>query len=86
MASKLYVGGIPFAMTEQELQDLFAEHGTVESAVIIMDKMSGRSKGFGFVELSSDDEANAAISALHDSEVAGRKITVDHARPPKPRD
>jgi RNA recognition motif-containing protein len=81
MASKLFVGGIPFSMTEDELNELFAAFGTVESAVIINDKFSGRSKGFGFVEMSSDDEAQAAIKSLHDSEVGGRKITVNEARP-----
>jgi RNA recognition motif-containing protein len=81
MASKLFVGGIPFSMTEDELNELFAAFGTVESAVIINDKFSGRSKGFGFVEMSSDDEARAAIKSLHDSEVGGRKITVNEARP-----
>lgn len=83
MASKLFVGGIPFAMTEEELNELFAAFGTVVSAVIINDKFSGRSKGFGFVEMSSDEEAQAAIKALHDSEVGGRKITVNEARPPQ---
>jgi len=83
MASKLFVGGIPFSMTEDELKELFAAFGTVESAVIINDKFSGRSKGFGFVELSSEDEAQAAIKALHDSEVGGRKITVNEAKPPR---
>ncbi len=83
MASKLFVGGIPFSMTEDELNELFAAFGTVVSAVIINDKFSGRSKGFGFVELSSDEEAQAAVKALHDSEVGGRKITVNEARPPR---
>ena len=81
MASKLYVGGLPFAWTEDDLKNLFADHGTVESAIIIKDKFSDRSKGFGFVELSSDEEAEKAIAALHDSEQGGRKITVDKARP-----
>lgn len=83
MASKLFVGGIPFSMTEDELNELFAAFGTVASAVIINDKFSGRSKGFGFVEMSTDEEAQAAVKALHDSEVGGRKITVNEARPPR---
>jgi RNA recognition motif-containing protein len=81
MASKLFVGGIPFSMTEDELSELFTAFGTVESAVIINDKFSGRSKGFGFVEMSTEEEAQAAVKDLHDSEVGGRKITVNEARP-----
>lgn len=83
MASKLFVGGLPFSTTEEELNELFAAHGTIASAVIIKDKFSGRSKGFGFVEYESEEEAKAAIEALHDSEVGGRKITVNEARPPR---
>lgn len=86
MASKLYVGGLPFAYGDQELSDLFAEFGEVTSAVIIMDKFSNRSKGFGFVEFNTDDEANAAKEKLHESEVGGRRIVVDNARPQRPRD
>lgn len=88
MASKLYVGGLPYSTTDQELQDLFAAHGTVTSAIVINDKMSGRSKGFGFVEFDSADEAQAAIKALDGSEVGGRKIVVNEARPreDRPRD
>ncbi len=81
MASKLYVGGLPFSYSDDDLKNMFAEHGEVVSASIIMDREMNRSKGFGFVELDSEDAANAAIAALHDSELDGRKITVDHARP-----
>lgn len=81
MASKLYVGGLPYAYSNEDLEKMFEEYGTVESAIIINDKFSGRSKGFGFVELSSDEEAAAAIKALHESELDGRKLTVDNARP-----
>lgn len=85
MASKLYVGRLPYATTDEELSELFAAHGTVESAKVITDRDTGRSKGFGFVEMSSEDEAQAAIQALNDSEVQGRQITVSVARPMEPR-
>jgi RNA recognition motif-containing protein len=81
MAKKLFVGSLPFTTTDDELKALFEAHGTVESAVVIMDRQTNRSKGFGFVEMSSDDEAEAAIKALHESEVNGRKIVVSEARP-----
>ena len=88
MASKLYVGGLPYSTTDDELKDIFTPFGTVESAVIINDKMSGRSKGFGFVEMSNKDEADAAIKSLDGSDVGGRKIVVNEARPreDRPRD
>ena len=85
MASKLYVGGLAYATTDQELNDAFAAHGTVVSAVVIMDRDSGRSKGFGFVEMSTPEEAAAAIKALHDSELAGRRLMVNEARPQEER-
>lgn len=81
MATKLFVGSLPFRMTDEELADFFAPHGTVVSASIIHDRDTGRSKGFGFVEYSSDEEAAAAIKALHDTELDGRNITVSEARP-----
>ncbi len=81
MASKLYVGGLPFAYGDDDLKNMFTEYGEVVSATIIMDRETNRSKGFGFVELDSEDAAKAAIAALHDSELDGRKITVDMARP-----
>ena len=80
-SNKLYVGGLPYATTENELEDLFAEHGTVESARVITDRMTGRSKGFGFVEMGSQEEAEAAIEKLNDSELGGRTLVVNEARP-----
>jgi len=85
MATKLYVGGLPYSTQEDALKDLFAQAGAVTSAVIIMDKMSGRSKGFGFVEMSSDAEAQKAISMFNDQEFEGRKLTVNEARPMEAR-
>ena len=81
MAKKLYVGNLAFQTTSQDLQDLFAQAGTVESAQVIEDRDTGRSKGFGFVEMSSDDEAAAAIEQFHGKELAGRMLTVNEARP-----
>lgn len=81
MASKLYVGGLAYSTTEKELEELFAESGTVTSVAIIKDRDSGQSKGFGFVEMSSDEEAKAAISALNGKEVGGRSLMVNEARP-----
>lgn len=78
---KLFVGGLPFSTTDDELQQLFAGHGTVASAVVIKDRETGRSKGFGFVEFENDDEGKAAEKALNGSEVGGRSITVNQARP-----
>ena len=85
MGTKLYVGGLPYAATESQLTTLFAEHGTVESARIIADKFTGQSKGFGFVEMSTSDQAQAAITALNGSEMGGRSLTVNEARPMEPR-
>jgi cold-inducible RNA-binding protein len=81
MASKLFVGSLPYSTTDSDLEGLFAPHGTVVSAKVIMDRDSGRSKGFGFVEMSSDEEAATAMKALNQSEVEGRQITVNEARP-----
>jgi len=81
MGKKLFVGGLPWAMTDEDLGKLFTGVGTVESATIIKDKMSGKSKGFGFVEMSTEEEAQAAISSVHGTEVEGRNITVSEARP-----
>ena len=81
MATKLYVGGLPYSTQEDALKELFAQAGSVASAVIIMDKMSGRSKGFGFVEMSSADEAAKAISMFNGMEFEGRRIVVNEARP-----
>ncbi|MDH4083684.1 MAG: RNA-binding protein [Nitrospira sp.] len=85
MGSKIYVGGLPYSATEQQLSDLFAAHGAVASARIITDKFTGQSRGFGFVEMSSDPEAQAAITALNGSEMGGRTLTVNEARPQEPR-
>ena len=81
MAKKLYVGGLPYATTDTELKEAFGAAGSVESAVIIMDKMSGRSKGFGFVEMSSDEEAQKAIEMMNGKDFGGRTLTVNEARP-----
>jgi len=85
MASKLFVGGLPYSTTDDELQDVFAAHGKVVSAKVITDRETGRSKGFGFVEFETDDEAQAAMKALHDSELGGRRILVNEARPQEQR-
>lgn len=81
MAKKLYVGGLPYTTTDAELKEAFSKAGAVESATIIMDRMSGRSKGFGFVEMSNDDEAQAAIDMWNGKEFNGRTLTVNEARP-----
>lgn len=85
MAKKLYVGGLPYSTSDSELKDAFSQAGAVESAVIIMDKMSGRSKGFGFVEMSSDAEAQAAIDMWNGKDFGGRTLTVNEARPMEER-
>ncbi len=85
MAKKLYVGGLPYATTDNELKEAFSQAGSVVSAVIIMDKMSGRSKGFGFVEMSSDEEAQAAIDMWNGKDFGGRSLTVNEARPMEDR-
>ncbi len=85
MAKKLYVGGIAYATTQDGLRDYFAQAGQVVSASIIMDKMTGRSKGFGFVEMSSDEEATNAVNMFNGKEFDGRVLTVNEARPLEPR-
>lgn len=85
MAKKLYVGNLSYDMTEDALKDTFSQAGTVESAIIIKDKMSGRSKGFGFVEMSTDEEAQKAIEMLNGKELGGRALTVNEARPMEER-
>lgn len=85
MAKKLYVGGLPYATTDSELKDAFSQAGAVSSAVIIMDKMSGRSKGFGFVEMSSDEDAQKAIDMWNGKDFGGRSLTVNEARPMEER-
>ena len=81
MGKKLYVGNLDYGVTDSALEQMFATHGTVESARVIMDRDTGRSKGFGFVEMGSDQEAQAAIAALNGKEVDGRSLTVNEARP-----
>ena len=81
MGKKLYVGNLSYEVTDSDLTKLFEPHGTVESAQVIMDRDTGRSKGFGFVEMKSDQEAQAAIAALNGQEVGGRSLTVNEARP-----
>ena len=86
MGKKLYVGNLPFTVSEDYLKDLFAQVGTVESVVIITDNVTGRSKGFGFVEMSSEKEASDAINKYNGTEVEGRLLTVSEARPQASRD
>lgn len=81
MNKKLYVGGLPYSATDDMLKDAFAQAGAVDSATIIVDKMSGRSKGFGFVEMSTEEEATKAIEMWNGKEFEGRTITVNEARP-----
>jgi cold-inducible RNA-binding protein len=86
MATKLFVGSLPYALTDEELSEIFGAAGTVVSAKVIMDRDSGRSKGFGFVEMSTEDEAKAAISQLNGKDVNGRAIVVNEARPQENRE
>jgi len=81
MGKKLYVGNLSYGVNDGTLQQIFGPHGTVVSAQVIMDRDTGRSKGFGFVEMGSDQEAQAAISALNGTEIEGRALTVNEARP-----
>lgn len=85
MAKKLYVGNLSYNTTGDILKNTFSQAGAVESATVIMDKFSGRSKGFGFVEMSNDDEANKAIEMFNGKELDGRTMTVNEARPMEPR-
>ncbi len=85
MGSKIYVGGLPYSATEQQLSDLFAPHGSVQSARVITDKFTGQSRGFGFVEMGSEEEAKKAISALNGTQMDGRTLTVNEAKPQEPR-
>lgn len=81
MAKKLYVGGLPYSTTEDQLREAFEQAGAVSSAIVIMDKMTGRSKGFGFVEFASDDDATKAIDMWNGKDFGGRSLTVNEARP-----
>ncbi|MFM7074877.1 MAG: RNA recognition motif domain-containing protein [Planctomycetaceae bacterium] len=85
MAMKLYVGNLNYQVTNASLEGLFAEFGAVRSAQVVMDRETGRSKGFGFVEMADDNAARAAIEGLHDREVDGRRLTVNEARPREER-
>ena len=85
MANKLFVGNLPFSATNQDLEELFAQSGAVTSVNIIMDKFTGRSRGFGFVEMGTDEEARAAIERYHEYELNGRPLTVNEAKPKEPR-
>ena len=85
MSKRLYVGGLSDTVSNRDLEQLFAAHGAVESANVIMDRETGRSKGFGFVDMSNDQEAKAAIAALDGKEVDGRRLTVNEARPREER-
>src|SRR5436190_13249241 len=82
---KLYVGNLAYGITDNDLQTLFGTHGTVRSAQVVMDRDTGRSKGFGFVEMANDDAAQQAIRALNDQENDGRRLTVNEARPREER-
>jgi RNA recognition motif-containing protein len=82
---KMFVGGLPFSTTDDELRELFAAHGAVASANVVRDRESGRSKGFGFVEFENEEEGKAAEKALNGSEVGGRTISVAEARPKEDR-
>jgi RNA recognition motif-containing protein len=82
---KLFVGGLPFSTTDEELQQIFAAHGTVASAVVVKDRDTGRSKGFGFVEFENDEEGKASEKALNGSDLGVRSITVNEARPKEDR-
>jgi cold-inducible RNA-binding protein len=85
MGKKLYVGNLTYVVGDSDLEQMFAAHGTVQSAQVIMDRDTGRSKGFGFVEMGSDQEAQAAIAALNGKEMDGRALTVNEARPREDR-
>lgn len=81
MAKKLYIGNLSYDTTDESLRDSFSKAGTVESATVMKDKMSGRSRGFGFVEMATDEEAQKAVEVLNGQEIDGRKVVVNEARP-----
>ena len=85
MGRKIYVGNLSYNVTSSDLEQLFTQHGQVQSAEVIQDRATGRSKGFGFVEMGSDEEATAAINALNGAEHDGRNLTVNEAKPKEPR-
>jgi RNA recognition motif-containing protein len=86
MGTKLYVGGLPYSVSDTRLSEVFSAHGTVESARVIADKFTGQSRGFGFVEMSSGSEAQSAISSLNGTDLDGRTLTVNEAKPMARRD
>jgi cold-inducible RNA-binding protein len=86
MGTKLYVGGLPYSVTEGRLQEIFAAHGSVQSASVISDKFTGQSRGFGFVEMGSSSEAQKAIETLNGTQLDGRTLTVNEAKPMARRD
>jgi RNA recognition motif-containing protein len=85
MAKRIYVGGLPYSVTEEDLENLFSASGTVTSVSVVTDRYTGQAKGFGFVEMASDAEANAAINALNGTMMGGRTLTVNEARPREER-
>jgi RNA recognition motif-containing protein len=85
VGTKLYVGSLPYSTTEQELQQLFSQHGSVQSAKVITDRYTGQSRGFGFVEMATADDAQKAITALNGSQLGGRTLVVNEARPQEKR-
>ena len=86
MSNKLYVGGLPYSVTEAQLEEIFSKHGSVLSARVISDKFSGKSRGFGFVEMASSEEAKRAIEALNGTDLEGRTLIVNEARPQERRE
>ncbi|KKT32301.1 MAG: RNA-binding region RNP-1 (RNA recognition motif) [Candidatus Woesebacteria bacterium GW2011_GWB1_44_11b] len=86
MSTKLYIGNLPYTVDTDQLKNLFSQAGSVTDAVVIMDKYSGRSKGFGFVEFGTEEEAKKAIEMYNEKEFEGRKLIVNEARPQKPRE
>ncbi len=86
MSTKLFVGSLPFTTTSDQLQEIFVKAGKVVEANVVLDKMSGRSRGFGFVEMATEEEAKAAVETLNGTEIEGRKIFVSEARPQAPRE
>ncbi len=85
MGNKLYVGSLPYSTTEEQLSELFSQHGTVQSAKVITDRYTGQSRGFGFVEMATSEEAQKAIEALNGTELGGRNLVVNEARPQEKR-
>ena len=82
---KLYIGNLPFSATDADLREVFGQHGTVTDSVVMMDRTTGRSRGFGFITMSTAEEGHAAITALSGADLGGRKLTVNEARPMEDR-